>query len=275
MQIYLMKQIAFSHPTSNNMVYVSTFLCPRRLFSPSKAEESWLPQPRQATKLSLFQPPGVYKEPEMGQNHQSHLLCCLDNTSSPRPDFTYNSAAVPGCAMPRSQERACKCTVDFLLQVISPLKNVLANAPLTFHRKSTSPLKNVLANAKRTCSQMHRWLSFASHHPADFIPFRKACHCGTSLSLWYSHPALASLILQQGATHPAAQDTHCGLDFAFFVAQYPLGYCLLVPHVVLERAGINSFLSFLWRKFSAQLSRSLPSGATFIKNIVYTFLSSC
>ena len=33
-------------------------------------------------------------------------------------------------------------------------------------------------------------------------------------SLWRSHPALASLILPSGATHPAAQDTHCGLGFA-------------------------------------------------------------
>ena len=32
----------------------------------------------------------------------------------------------------------------------SPLKNVLANAPLTFTRKSTSPLKNMLANAPLT-----------------------------------------------------------------------------------------------------------------------------
>ena len=31
--------------------------------------------------------------------------------------------------------------------------------------------------------------------------------------LWSSHPALVSLTLPQCATHPAAQDAHCGLSF--------------------------------------------------------------
>ena len=200
------------------MVCVSTFQYPRRLFSSSIGSWLYWPQPRKSTKLSLFEPPGVYKEPEISQNHQSLLCCCLDNTS-PRLAFTSTSIAASGCSIPRpeepapvspcscppigqqllhsqvnftSQERACKCTVDFYSQVNS---------------------------LSRTCLQVHPWLSLASHLAADFIPFGKACHCGMVVLLWRSHPALVSLILPLGATHPAAQDAHCGLVFAFFVAQ--------------------------------------------------------
>ena len=89
-----------------------------------------------------------------GQDYQSHLCCCLDNTS-PRFDFTSTSAAASGCSIPRpeglvsvspclcppsgpqlfhsqvnftSQERACKCTFDFHSQVTSPLKNEIGRA---------------------------------------------------------------------------------------------------------------------------------------------------
>ena len=66
MNFYLISQMTFAHLTSNSMLCDNTFLCPRRLFS--SPISSWLcsPQPREATKLSLFQPPGVYKEPGMG-----------------------------------------------------------------------------------------------------------------------------------------------------------------------------------------------------------------
>ena len=91
--------------------------------------------------MSLFQPHGVHKEPGLGQNHQSHLCCCLDNTS-PRPACSSASAAASGCSMPdleavpvspclcpprRPQtftykspclsRRARKCTIDFHSQV--------------------------------------------------------------------------------------------------------------------------------------------------------------
>ena len=159
--------MTFAHLTSNSMLCDNTFLCPRTLFS--SLISSWLgsPLPREETKLSLFQPPGVYKEPGWGQNHQSHLYCCLNNTST----------AASGCSMPRlaelvpvspcscpprglqlfhsqvnslsrsclqvhfwlwirchltSQERACKCTGDFHSQVTLPLKIVLTSALLTF-----------------------------------------------------------------------------------------------------------------------------------------------
>ena len=112
MNFYLLNQITSAHITSNNMLCDNTFLCPRRLFS--SPISSWLcwPQPREATKLSLFQPHGVYKEPGMGQDLQSHLCCCLDKTF-PRLAFTCTSAAASGCSMPRPEELVpvspCSC----------------------------------------------------------------------------------------------------------------------------------------------------------------------
>ena len=239
--------------------------------------------------MSLFQPPEVYKEPGIGQNHQSHLCCHLGNTS-PRLAFTSTStsAAASGCSIPRleelvpvspylcpprgpqlfhsqvnftlknvlaqalstftrksahSQDRACKCTFDFHSRVTSPLKNVLRNALVTFTQKSTSPLKNVLAKAlltftrKSSHSQDRACKCTFDFHSKVTSPLknvlanaqvtftRKSFHrCLHSIweglplwhgfLLWSSYPALVSLILAPGATHPAAQDAHCGLGFA-------------------------------------------------------------
>ena len=112
MNFYLIGQMTFARLTSNSMLCDNTFLCPRTLFS--SPISSWLssPQPREATKLSLFQPGGVHKEHGLGQNHQSHLCCCLDNTS-PRLPFTSTSTAASGCSMPRLAELVpvspCSC----------------------------------------------------------------------------------------------------------------------------------------------------------------------
>ena len=250
MNFYLIKQMTSAHLTSNSMLCDNTFLCPRRLFS--SPIRSWLCrlQPRKATKLSVFQPPGVYKKPGIGQDHQSHLCWCLNNTS-PRLAFTSTSAAASGCSIPRreelvpvspcscpprgpqlfhsqvnftSQARACQSTFDFHSQVNSlsrsclqvhlwlsltsqlDLKIVLASA-LWLSLTSQLTLKIVLASAlltfihksphlSRTCLQVHFWLSLTSHFAAVFIPFGKACHCGTGffcgavillLRAWYCH----------------------------------------------------------------------------------------
>ena len=130
------------------------------------------------------------------------------------------------------------------------LKNVLASAPLTFTRKSTR------------C-----WLH----------PIREG------LPLWHghllcSHPALASLILPPGATHPAAQDAHYGLGLlsAWRSSCSATAYWCHTSCWTGRPNGLGSTLSYLfllWRKFSAQISRSLPSGSTFIKNhCVYLFV---
>ena len=205
--------MTFEHLTSNTMLCDNTFLCPRRLFS--SPISSWLSsaQPWEATKVSLFLPPGVHKEHGMGQIYQSHL-CCLDNTS-PRLAFTSTSTAASGCSIPRleelvpltpcsclprgphlfhsqvsftSQERACLSTLDFPSQVNSLSRSCLQVHFWTFTQKSP--------HLSRTCLQMHWWLSLASHFTAVFIPFSKACHCGTVLISWCSHHAFVSLILQ-------------------------------------------------------------------------------
>ena len=112
MNIYLLSQMTFAHLTRNSMPCDNTFLCPRTLFS--SPISSWLgsPQPRETAQLSLFQPPEVHKGPRLSPNHQSHLYCCLDNTS-PRPAFTSTSTAAVGCSMPRVAELVpvspCSC----------------------------------------------------------------------------------------------------------------------------------------------------------------------
>ena len=128
--------------------------------------------------MSLFQPSGVHKEPGLGQIHQPHLCWHLDNTS-PRIAFTSTSTAASECFLPRpaelvpvspcscpprgpqrfhsqvslaSQELACQGTLDFHLQV-NTLKNVLANALLTFTHKSLHcchrPIRDRLATVAR------------------------------------------------------------------------------------------------------------------------------
>ena len=162
MNFYLIRQITSTHLISNSMLCDTTFLCPRTLFS--SPISSWLgsPQPREATWLSLFQPPEVHKEPRLGPNYQSHLYCCLDYIS-PRPASTSTSAAASGCSMPRRRGRSgvtllvsTKRTADLHLQVTLPLKTC-SQVTIDFHSHVDSPLK--------TCLQMHHWLSLSSQSP--------------------------------------------------------------------------------------------------------------
>ena len=72
---------------------------------------------------------------------QNLFLCRLARVhQEDRSSFTRKSTL--------SQDCAYKCTFDFHSQVNFTLKNVLANAPLTFTHKSTPPLS-------RTCLQVH------------------------------------------------------------------------------------------------------------------------
>ena len=128
--------------------------------------------------MSLFQPPGVYQEHGMGQNHQSHLCCYLHNTS-PRLAFTSTSAAVSVCSMPRPEELVpvspCSCPPRgpqlFHLQVNFTSQECTCQCTLDFHSQVTSPLKNMLASALLTFT--HKSLCCC------LIPFGKARHCGT------------------------------------------------------------------------------------------------
>ena len=154
MKFYLIIQMTSAHLTSNNMLCDNTFLCPRRLFSSPISSCLCSPQCWEASKLSLFQPPGVYKEPGMGHIHQSHLCCCLDNTS-PRLAFTSTSTAASGCSKPRPAELVpvplCSCPPRgpqlFHSQVNCTSKSVFASALLTFTPKSL--------HLSRTCLQVH------------------------------------------------------------------------------------------------------------------------
>ena len=71
---YLISQITSAHLTGNSMLYDNTLLCPRTLFSSPMG--SWLgsKQPREATQLSLFQPPEELKEHRLGPNYSGRPL---------------------------------------------------------------------------------------------------------------------------------------------------------------------------------------------------------
>ena len=182
---YLIRQTIFAHLTSNTMLCDNTFLCPRRLFS--SPISSWLssPQPWEATKLSLFQPPGVHKEPEMGQNHQSNLCCCLDNIS-PRLAFTSTSTAASWCSIPRPAElvpvSACSCP---------------PRGPQLFHSQVNYISKIVLAKCDF-------WLSLRSH----FTSQERACKCTSDFH--------SQVTLLRSSSHLGRLDT---VTLVSFVAQ--------------------------------------------------------
>ena len=140
----------------------------------------------------------------MGQNHQSHLCCCFDNTS-PRLAFTSTSAAASGCSMSRpeepvpvapcsypprgpqlfysqvnltSHERAHKCTVDFNSQVKSLL---------------------------RKCSQMHRCSQM--HSQVNLTSQERARKCILDFH-WQVTSLLPSS--NSGRLATVAQFSHCG-----------------------------------------------------------------
>ena len=250
MSFYLINRIT-SHLTSNSMLCDNTFLCPRTLFS--SPISSWLgsPQPREVAKLSLFQPPGVHKEPRLGPNHQSHHCCCHDNTS-PRPASTSTSAAASGCWMPRL--RGCFCvtllvstkrTADFHSQVTLPLKTC-SRVTVHFHSQVNSPLKTCLQvhqwlslssqSPLKTCLQVHQWLSLSSESPLKtclqvhhwlsltshcwLLPFGRLA---TVLFSLCSHLALVILMLPLHTTSSVRRTPTVGL--VSLVVQYLLGYC--------------------------------------------------
>ena len=148
--------------------------------------------------MSLFQPPEVHKEPRLGPNHQSHLYCCLDNTS-PRPASTSTSAAASGCSIPRRRGRfgvtllvSTKRTADLHSQVTLPLKTC-SEVTVDFHSQ-VSHLSGRACKCTVTFTLKSVTPLLSSSHSGQ------ACHCGTSLFSLRSHLAHVSLILPVGAT---------------------------------------------------------------------------
>ena len=185
----------------------------------------------------------------MGQNHQSHLCCCLDNTS-PKLAFTSTSAAASGCSMPDLKSlflcrlaRVHQRTQLFHSQVNSPLKNVLTNAPLIFTRRSTHSLERACkctldfhsrVTSLLTSSHSGRlatvaWISFVVQSPCSCEhDTATRCHtsCCAGCPLWAGFcslcGAVAAQLLPIGATRPVGQDTLAGWDELFpilFVVQ--------------------------------------------------------
>ena len=83
MDIYLINQVTSAPLTSNN-IYVTTPSCVSASSSALLwADDSNGPRLWEATILSLFQPPGVYKKANFSQIFQYQPCSCLDNISSP------------------------------------------------------------------------------------------------------------------------------------------------------------------------------------------------
>ena len=161
--------MTFAHHTNNSMLCDNTFLCPRTLFS--SPISSWLgsPRPREATKFSLLQLPGVYKEPRWGQNHSVSPLL----RSRQHPSKTCLHLQIYCCFwMFHAQTcRASSCvallvstkkTAALPLAGQLTLKIVLASSLLTFTQKSP--------HLSRTCLQFtgdfHSQVSFTSQECA-------------------------------------------------------------------------------------------------------------
>ena len=198
----------------------------------AEAEGSWLgsPQPMEATKLSFFQPPEVHKEPWLGPNHQSHLYCCLDNTS-PRPASTSTSTAASGCSMPRRQGRS--------------------GVTLLVSTKRTADLHSQVTLLLKMCSQVtvyfHYQVSHLSRHARKW-PLSFTLKSVTSQDVLTSAPLTF--------THKSLRCWNCPIrdrlatvaHLSFCVAVILLvwaWYCQLVPWVLcIERTLWAGFASY-------------------------------
>ena len=82
--IYLINQITSASLTSNNIICDNTFMRLSKVLTSPMGWRLKRPRLREATILSLFQPPGVYKQANFSQIIQYRPCSCLDNISSPR-----------------------------------------------------------------------------------------------------------------------------------------------------------------------------------------------
>ena len=89
MPIYLINQMAFLHPTSNNTICNSTFMCPSKLFSSPISSWLWHPRSQEATTIRarLFS-----------------IASASALTTPPPLQASTSPLSAPGCSMPRWQE---------------------------------------------------------------------------------------------------------------------------------------------------------------------------
>ena len=99
---------------------------------------------------------------------------------------------------------------SFTRKSTSPLKNVLANAPLTFTRKSTHSQERACQCTSDFHSQVNSLLTSSHSGRVDTVPrtsfvAQSSCSC--------------ELDTATRCHTSCCQDAHCGLGFAFFVVQ--------------------------------------------------------
>ena len=83
MDIYRINQITSAPLTSKNIICDNAFMRLSKLLSSLMGWRLKRPRLREATILSLFQPPGVYKQANFSQIIQYQPCSCLDYISSP------------------------------------------------------------------------------------------------------------------------------------------------------------------------------------------------
>ena len=219
--------------------------------------------------------PGIYKPPELSQIIQS--LTCLHLAALPwrGPDHCSRT-----CSLTHRQchRNILVAIVIYIATFWLPLSSTSQHFGCQSHLTTQDVLskctpKNVLAKCtvKLVLQASSLLTSFHSG---------QACHCGAVSWLWRSFPAHVSLKLLPGATHPATAGRPLWAGFARDAVSHsrPAERChtrnstsflSVVQGLTLDTATrchtgshSNSFLSCLWRKCPAQLSSSLPSGAT-------------
>ena len=176
---------------------------------------------------------------------RNQLLCHSSNSLGyisrvdPARSFSLTSAAASTTPL-----QDLPSPLLLFLDVTCPdLKNVLANAPLTFTCKSTSPLKNVLANSlvTSTLKSPHCWLhkiregsplwqgflSVAQSSCSCKLDTAIRCHtsCWIGRPLWagfcFLRGTVSAQILPKSATRPVGQDAVTGWDQLFPIFLWP------------------------------------------------------
>ena len=212
----------------------------------------------------------------MGPNYQSHLYCCLDNTS-PRPASTSTSAAASGRSIPRRRGRSgvtllvsTKRTADLHLQVTLPLR-MCSHVTVHFHSQVKAPLK--------TCSRVTVDLHSQVSHLSG-----RACKCTVTFTLKSvtSHDVLASapLTFLHKSPHLSGRACKCNVTFTLnsvtsqdVLASAPLTFLHKSPHV--SGRACKCTVTFTLKPVTSLLSLSHSGQACHCGTSLFVAQSSC
>ena len=163
MDIYFINQITSAPLTSNNIICDNTLMCRSNFLSSRMGWRLKRPRVREATILSLFQPPGVYKQANFSQIIQYRPCSCLDNIS-------------PSLHL---------CLLHAILDLLFPVLKTLFPEVL-FPEVETLPSTAPSVSSQHFgCRHLHRniFLPLSLYHwylPWDCYLYRTPTHCANS-----------------------------------------------------------------------------------------------